>query len=549
MGNIQDSAAILFQGGHISKFVYVDDEFGRDAFSKEQCKVYVENHIDQVDFIKNPTIWADEFEAWWRDTSDKEHIDYGKRWGLSPENADHLKEIFSGIIPAGVASYYYSPQELEEKVGELLGDLDVSHQMMILVDYALEGYERDGEELLGNYADKDYVNCALFSGKFPKEEELERWNSSADKANIFAISKERIESEDEDLILEGLRNVLWLKQISNVKNYAKKLVGDATSYMSEQLDKIDPSTFHKIVMDKSANEGCWEFETMMRILHAFANLGLKTKMMEGGFDDFQTLIGNLRAIKNNAEAHSSNKTIVEAITEEEVYESKDYINHTFSQITNGDIFRIGQGDKEYILLCQPCSLVIRSDGNRTKKTFDQFFVIPIRKEKDGDEKHPYIEFLHPTSESEKMIAELHNYFRISLSVLDLVSFNPEGNAVIDISVTSDNHPYKHVLQDNMMKRYDIIQKRVSSYKSKHDVIKESEIEREFNEAIRKEFCHPYELGDPKKTKHPIVKGNEPNVIDFSITRMRRYKDPYAKDLLQLFMNYLSRPGYALDLLR
>ena len=33
MGNIQDSAAILFQGGHISKFVYVDDEFGRDVFN------------------------------------------------------------------------------------------------------------------------------------------------------------------------------------------------------------------------------------------------------------------------------------------------------------------------------------------------------------------------------------------------------------------------------------------------------------------------------------------------------------------------------------
>lgn len=547
MDNLQERAALLFIGAHISKFVYVDDEFGNPTISKEQCKLFVKDNLDKADFITHPEIWGEEFEEWWKNSSDENHLEYSKKWGIDTENTNHLQEILTEIIPANIEQFYLSPQEFEVRREEMISNLDDSHQLMILVDYILDGYERNGEQVLDQFADSNYVSCALFSGTFSIEEELKRWDTSETKANIFVLSKERMESDDGNKILEGIRNVLWLKQISKIKQYAKKVIQESIDYMGKKLDAIDPSTFHKIVMDRSAMEGCWEFETMMRIVKAYMGIGLNNYMIRKGFTSFQDLTRNLRDIKSNAEAYSSNKNIIADISTHEIYESGEYINQTFSQISNGDIFKIGDGNKEFILLCQPCNLEIRTNGYRSKKTFDQFYLVPIRKLKEGDKEHPYMEILQSASDSDLMVAELCNYFRISLSLLDLVSFNPEGKAVIDLSETSETHPYRHILQENMMIHYNLVHDLVLSYKSKYDKIKGSDLPSLDNEAIRKAFCHPYELGDPKMTKHPVISFNNQNRIDFRITRTRRYKDPYAKDLLQLFMNYLSRPAYAMDL--
>ena len=455
--------------------------------------------------------------------------------------------MFENILPDTIESHYFTPEQFSQERDAMLGNLDENHQLMLLVDHKLDGYGRNGEEILEQIAHRNYVNCAVFSGTFHMDNELEQWNSTQNKANFFTLSKERVELGDENDLLEGLRSVLWLKQISKLKEQTKSMCTEAVDFMKSQLDDIDPATFHKVVLDRSEKEGCWEFETLMRIVYAYLGIGIKERMTNGGFADFQELSSSLRQIKNNASAYKADDNILKRIIEEETYESSDFINKTYSQICNGDIFKIGQSPKEFILLCQPCNLEIRLNGIRKNNNFDQFYLVPVRTLDDGEQKKASEFELRNRYNTPKKVVQLANYFRVSLALLDLVSFNEKGKSLIDLKQTVTNHPKKNIIQKNMMIRYGIIWKKIMEYKEKYDRIQASDFEGQDKTLLGKEFCQPFEMGDGLVARPPKKVDGKPDVFDFRIQRIGRYKDPFAKDLLSVFMDYLSRPGYPMDL--
>lgn len=547
MEQLRERAKVMLQCAHITKFVYVDDMFGNALVGRERSKLYVSEHLAEIDFINNQEVWEDQFEDWWKETPVEERQERCRSWGLRAEDVDALKDKFELVIPNTIERQYLTPQLFVQEKDNILAELDEYHQLMILVDHKLEDVGRDGEEILEQISNREFVNCAIFSGTFHIDEELDKWNSSQDKANIFKLSKERLLSDDEDVILEGLRSVLWLKQISRVKDQTKDIFEGALVFMNNELDNIDPATFHKVVLDRSEKEGCWEFETLMRIVSAFIGLGVKDRMTNGGYADFQKLSSSLRQIKNDAFAHKADEKIIKRIIEEETYENSDFINKTFSQICNGDIFRIGKSSREFILLCQPCNLEIRPNGKRKKDNYDQFYLVPLRILADGEQKKTFEIELRSMGDTQKRVAELPNYQRVSLALLDLVSFNEKGKAIINLKQTVENHPQKNVIQKNMMIRYGIIWKKVKDYKDKFDKIQVLDLEKQDKDYLGREFCRPFEMGDKMVAKHPRRVDGKQDEFDFTIERVRRYKDPYAKDLLSLFMDYLSRPGYPMEL--
>ena len=543
MEQIKEEATQLMNSGHITRFVYVDDKFGNTQVGKEEVKLYVQEYVEESGIINHPEVWSEEFEDWWVSSSEEDKLSFIDEHHIEAENAGDLQKKFTQILPITLEQHYLSPEDFTEKQDSILNGIDEMHQLMILVDHRLEGYGRTGEQLLEQISKKDYVHCAIFSGTYTIDREYEKWSSSP---HLYTLSKSRISSDDEGAILEGLRSVLWLKQISKLKGYAKESMNKAVSFMNSHLDSIDPATFHKVVMDRSEKEGCWEFETLIRIAYAYMGMGLKNVMQTDGYQEFQALTQTLRNIKRDAASLSPQKAILSEVSGEEIYESGVFINKTYSQISNGDIFQVG--NKEYMLLCQPCNLEIRRNGCRSRKDFDQFYLIPIREyNEEKDAKNPLVKKLQKVEGENQQCAVLSLYQRISLSLLDLVAFNEEGKAFLNLNWTPDIHPGKNIIQKNMMLRYASIMKKVIEYKSRYDKIQSTDWSKDEKSKFEKFFCRPYEMGDKEVTKHPLFKADNPNVLDFGIKRVRRYKDPYAKDLLSLFMDYLSRPGYPMEL--
>lgn len=542
MAQIREEATQLLTSGHITRFVYIDDKFGNIQVGKEEVKLYVQEHIEESGIITHDEVWSEEFEDWWASSTEEERQSFINEHHIEAENAGDLQAKFTQILPTTLEQHYLSPEEFTVRQDSILNGIGETHQLMILIDHRLEGYARTGEQLLEQISKRDFVHCAIFSGTYTIDREYERWNSSP---YIYTLSKSRISSDDEGAILEGLRSVLWLKQISKLKEYAKDSMSKAMSFMNSHLDSIDPATFHKVVMDRSEIEGCWEFDTLIRIAYAYMGMGLKNAMQTDHYQVFQALTQSLRNIKRDTASLSPQKAILTEISGEEIYESGDFINKTYSQVSNGDIFKIG--NKEYMLLCQPCNLVIRGDGFRSRKDFDQFYLIPIREYSEAkDASNPLVKTLQRVEGESLLCAVLSHHQRISLSLLDLVTFNEEGKALVNLNWTLENHPGKDVIQKNMMLRYANIMKKIADYKNRYDRIQSTDWGKDEKLKFEKFFCRPYEMGDKEVTRHPLIKGNS-GEIDFGIKRVRRYKDPYAKDLLSLFMDYLSRPGYPMEL--
>ncbi len=98
-----------------------------------------------------------------------------------------------------------------------------------------------------------------------------------------------------------------------------------------------------------------------------------------------------------------------------------------------------------------------------------------------------------------------------------------------------------------MLRYANIMVKIADYKSRYDKIQSTDWSEDEKSKFKRFFCRPFEMGDKMVTRLPLIEDANPCEIDFGIKRVRRYKDPYAKDLLSLFMDYLSRPGYPMEL--
>ena len=64
-----------------------------------------------------------------------------------------------------------------------------------------------------------------------------------------------MEEDDGKAFLLGLRNVVWLRQISDIKEQAIKLLSNAVSFTINDIRMIDPASFDYAVIRKSVQEG------------------------------------------------------------------------------------------------------------------------------------------------------------------------------------------------------------------------------------------------------------------------------------------------------
>lgn len=217
------------------------------------------------------------------------------------------------------------------------------------------------------------------------------------------------------------------------------------------------------------------------------------------------------------------KSWLRELRKSELYTSGAYINQTYSPVTNGDIFKIGS--KKYILLFQPCSLVIRHDGKRSRQLASAY-IIEIK----NNNMHP-LKVNEVALENSELpdfsYVNIASFKRVSLDVLDLVSFNNEGQAIID--VTKENCPIDdaNLLQPNMLIRY-------------HNIL-----------LFAKKLIPiliACDKGDAKNSIQHFCKScfltvpclRDGKIIEFQVQRIGRYNELLSQVLYSKLMNYMAR---------
>ncbi len=539
--NIQE----ILSSRNIAKVIYVDDELNKRSFYDNaiaKVRVLVEEKAqhEKYHFLSNYDIWEDSFKTWWANATFDDVIELSKTYNI-PRSPLHITNQLHNVLPELFPVELLAPEQFNDDFkGKLIQELTRDNKYaIILVDYELDGYDMNGDQLLlGEIANCKNVYCGIFSQTFDITDEIDQWRKRTFPNNVYPISKKRFDAEDAySLIEKGLKHIIWLKQLEDIKQMANQLASSAYKTLEDGLKEIDPATFDRLIISSSIDEGCWEFDLLSRIIQVYLNRGIKTEMKKQ-FSVFQRNTNSLRGFHDDTQNENVNKDILEALERDEAYDDIEYINSVFSAVSNGDIFQIGS--KYFILLGQPCNLSIRDEGLEEEKgkrnyKLDQAFVLPLIK----DENKAYCEKLLYPFNDEFVRVSFPNRQRISLTMLDLVAYNATGEAIIDLNIDGTNLPGHEIMQDNLLRRYDFIREKLIAIKQSFDLATKDK-NKEEKLQLAKYFCRPFEMGDEivaKKPKH------EDSKLIFNVKRVGRYNSYGAHVLLQQFMSYMSRPEF------
>lgn len=540
MANLQE----ILLSRKIDRVIYVDDELGKQSFfdNLKGCfhlMISQGREEDTPSFISEKEIWEEQFLTWWGQSSFDDVTSLASKYGVLRSNPNIVNNVI-GIIPEGVSLELLAPEQFNEDYRKrLIQDLESKNKYsIILVDYDLEGYPENGDKMLATISSCPNCFCGVFSQTFEPQDEIAKWKERAFNRTVYPLSKNRFYSDPANgSIIQGIKNVIWLKQIEIIKDLAKTTITNAISELDNKFREIDPATFDRIVISSSRSEGCWEFEYLFRIAQIYLRQGAREGFKKS-FNDFKGITNSLREFSDGSQNEFVNNNLIDSLSEEEYFDDIKFVNDVYSPIANGDIFQVS--DKFYILVGQPCSLSIRQDGKRAHQ-LDQAFLLPLVEDGKGGNNG----MLHKPFNKVLSFAAFASRQRASLSILDLVSFNAEGSALIDMGKSSNQLSDHEVMQENMLLRYEMIRDKINSYRKAYSYIEYANTKEDKN-AFARFFCKAFEMGDAQIAKKPEIEGDR---ILFKIKRVGRYSDYGAHILLQQFMGFLSRPDFPGDFVR
>ena len=525
--NTKDIVSKLLETRHISKVIYVDEDFDSRAYYSFFKSFVKDNSSNpRLPFkVIDQKVAENNFEDWWEESTEEIKMAAIHELSISCDETEIQKKLLLYFDKESLTCY--SPTEFQAYKNSN-PHFDESNQILVLMDQELGIYGK-GLDLLKSFESQDFVQCGLFSKTFSIDNEISSWNTICNNSTcVYPLSKYRFTNDNPNCVIEGLRNVLWLRQISEIKSLYSELLSKAVTDTSSYLSQREPATFDYLVMAKSGKEGCWEFETLHRIGCLKLNQLLEKDMFDKSFEAFQKKTSDLRDIRQ-----IDKKTIPQVtdyakdINQLDLYSDGDIINHFYSQIGNGDIFQINE--KLYILLCQPCNLEIREDGNRNESVF--VYLVPMEtlstkaldRLKNCMKKYQISNSRIVTFKSLEYVLNYSKAFPTDIRILDLVSYNKEGKVKSEI----DNDAFSQLIQPNMQLRYEILK---------------ASIEVAANNNANENGIAGIETIAVHQGKIDI------EILDkLSITRVARLKDPRAQECLQELMAYLSRPAYPMDL--
>ena len=551
----------LIEKRNIKRIVYVDNEFEIDIY-KESIKLYLRENISDTSIE-----WPFPIEAgieyameacnqWLDDNSNNDCISQFIKERKIKRGTHEIEKILNDILPPEIL-HCITPSEFKEQyIDNPIYTPTETEQMVVLMDkYLDEDDANSGMRLLSPFKNKEYVACGLFSNKFQIHDEINNWNDCDNAKNIYPLSKHRVAEDGKDFLL-GLRNVVWLRQISDIKGQILDLYNNAFENTRKDLDSLDPASFDWAIIKSSAHEGCWEFDMMKRIMQLLLNRHVEKLMTEGkDFHRIQELTQILKKISDFPQCEDTpNSELLKDYYKSEVYADISYVNNTYSQIANGDIFEI-EGKGEYMLCCQPCNLELRKDASRKSSEF--VYLLPIEKtfiltednleQRKKQNKQLYRSLLHQLSNEESMCVNLATNVRINPRILDLVSYNKEGLAVIDINKDKEHINDSHIMQANMLTHYHKIYSTICNQVKlcrKIASLPKDALERGEKQSLLKMLKKPFEMASEKLIT--VDCNPDTGIINFKIKRIGRYKEPFSQIVLIDFMNYLSRQALPND---
>jgi hypothetical protein len=355
---------------------------------------------------------------------------------------------------------------------------------------------------------------------------------------LLVISKKHLlaETPNYEQLATDLRTVALAHRLGDLKDTVSRILRTAFEGTFKDLDALSPHAFEQIVFTSSRAEGVWEPDTLLRVFAVLMGKRARASLrLDPALHRTIQLVREVNSVIRPLGVTSEARRI----HAEEIYESSELLNGSFSPLDLGDIFKItisGQ-TRHYALIAQPCDLMLRTDGKR-KRDLDKlpFVLTRVRDVPTADSIHSryvHLAYFDPPTGT-KFYAHLSEIIYVDPAILDLCTMNIDGSAKINLAATIDwlllesQLCRARFIKDDYLKR----KQRLSLLNSLAGITADEKLLMAFEG-----------LGWKTKTP-PTITGQE---IQYPVVRIKKLNQPRSGDLLIRFAQYHSRNAFEHDL--
>ena len=583
----------LLEGVGVSVVYYVDDYQSFDCL--EDISKYIENktseelqqHEDKfpeaILVAKDAGVEMSEvIQSWWDSLSNENRDELIREF--VPAKDLHAERDIQQVL--GEKCIFCSPDQWDKEYSSAcLNRIKKGEKVLLLFDQKIgkeqtaEGQGRTGlsmaQSFSGNEGVKENTYCGIFSQSFEREGEFEFRNNHRAELDswAFPLSKKRMpKNNDYTLFIEGINNIFWVGHADDLSSMAMNLIEETSKKIKEEFGKIMPLEFKQIVIDSSHEEGCREIDTLLRLIHILFEREIQTALA-GSESRLREFGDNVKAIKDIdlivskklQKEIQGNRYDVKAVNKfflDETFIPGPVINQLLMPLQNGDVFCVND-EKYYVLLCQPCTISLRTGGKRGGNGIGYF--VPLEEStaessigkdidkllvKTGDDeiekaKAKLKEKIHEKLQAaaqgysykvkcpinEKYLCAIINkYTPIYLSLLDFCTFSEDGQVIINKECSTNLHENQRLLNENNIKIFKAslnLEHFVEGLNADCHLVVKRKVESWFYTLL---------------TRIGIKSEFDNSKYIFPIIRYGHIQDPLASDLLTQLSHYISRAG-------
>jgi hypothetical protein len=465
------------------------------------------------------------------------------------------------LLPEGTAAHLLTPHAWHERRAALIDECTEENRTLFLFDQDLEvddatlGFAK-GSDIIRDMAEKEKAGfgtrwfCGMLTHTVAKGDEVSSWlhlekSERLDLRFFMPIAKATL--DDAPAFYGAVYRTLINTYCQTMKSLAQDAFEEALKDALERFSSLDPIDFEHMVVNSSETEGVSELETLIRLYGIIQKDQVKSQILQqarvGEFSVAARSAKDIADIGRSLSATSQER--LHNLRREELYESDQLVNSYNDPLRNGDLFEIGEGDglKLWVLIAQPCDLMVRSDGNRVREdNFKVAVLAPLRKRPLGEraEARDGLNFSlehYDHGGAQSAIVLFADATPANLQVLDLAVFNRDGRCQLSdapdpaLSLPSRSWQNRDV---ELRKQFRKVTQQIEDARKAHN---------DTVAALLATAITPRAAPRKAFAKYGAYEGGG---YSYPIRRCGRIRDPLAASLLTAYSRFLAREAYEHD---
>lgn len=476
---------------------------------------------------------------------------------FSQEAADaNVPTNLTALMPADFPIEYLTPAKWESRQEALLAECTPTARSLFLFDQQL-GDGAEGTAIISSLAQTDLAAfgarwfCGLLSHTLNKGDEVKAWRELSDEKHLalklfMPISKQNL--NDGTAFYGAVYRTVINIYAEKMKDLALGAFGRAMNDALTEFRDLDPIDFEHIIAKSSEDEGVSELETLMRVYSIVQRDRIKKELLDQ--ERLNNFLQEARTVKKVADvgrtlSDEASKRLAK-LRSKELYEDPELINQFRDPLRNGDLFEVGGGAglKLWVLIAQPCDLMVRSTGKRAFE--NNFKVAVLARVKQGALGSPPqtkpgfgFELARLDHDGQQAASVVFTQAApIALEILDLAVLRADGKCELETNDEAPNPEFSSMAWDRRAER---LHKSFKDIATKIENVRQADGDERAKEYAS--FLLPAASPDAAFRKYGEYANGR---FSYAIKRAGRVREPFATSLLAAFSRYLSRDAYEHD---